>query len=409
MTVQSFQHVERFSDAAWTMLRFCLTVVPAIICGLLLANAFPIPHELMTQESPEFVRSILLVLELLVIGPTAAGITFFVLLQCGARSPLPQPAMQTWLAVHGWDGSAIRSPYRTSVPVTEWICLVGTTAFCVYLAPSYFVLIPMTWAIMRLALVIVRMQRLSTTMYGTLAVLVGIALLFLNLWWISLPSVLLIMAIALKLEAVAMRQLADKLMMTDLAFAVVKNSSRNRQTTASSQQRIFPFHQLRPDVVDGRSEWRQALLISSILTWLTFCLFVRIGETIANVGSMSDANGTRRPEDAAFGAIVFMGVVAGASRILPGILGCWLPRLGPISRIITARPIVPSYDCVLKPILLACGVSLFIKFLPGEFWFAKFLAAEFLMLLIVLRCGPSDEEFQMTADARLSSWFMTQK
>ena len=409
MTVQSFQHVERFSDAAWTMLRFCLTVVPAMICGLLLANTFPNPGELGATESTEFVRSILLVLELLVIGPTAAGITIFVLLQCGARSPLHQPAMQTWLAVHGWDGSAIRSPYRTSVPVTEWICLVGTTAFCVYLAPTYFVMIPMTWAMMRLGSLYARMGKLSTTMYGTLAVLVGIALLFLNLWWISLPSVLLIMAIALKLEAVAMRQLADELMMTDLAFDVVKHSSRNTRRMAYSQQHIFPFHQLRPDVVDGRSEWRHALLISSILTWLTFCLFVRIGETLGADGPMSHANGTRRPEDAAFGAIVFMGVVAGASRILPGIFGCWLPRLGPISRIITARPIVPSYDCVLKPMLMACGLSLFINFLPGEFWFAKFLSAEFLMLLIVLRSGPSDDEFQMTADARLSSSFMTQK
>ena len=94
------------------------------------------------------------------------------------------------------------------------------------------------------------------------------------------------------------------------------------------------------------------MLISSILTWLTFCLFVRIGETFDNVGSMSDANGMRRPDDAAFGTIVLMAAAVGMIRVLPGIMGCWLPRLGPISRIITARLIVPSYDCVLKPILL---------------------------------------------------------
>ncbi|MBC7965144.1 MAG: hypothetical protein H7Z17_04380, partial [Fuerstia sp.] len=200
MTAQSLQHVERFSDAAWTVLRFCLTVVPAMICGVLLANKFSIPHELMIQESPEFVRTILLMRQVLVIGFTVPGLVIFVFLQCGARSPRHQPAMQAWLAVHGWDGSAIRSPYRTLVPVAEWICLVGTTAFCVYLAPTYFVLIPMTWAMMRLGSLYARIRKLSTTMYGTLAVLVGIALLFLNLWWISLPSVLLIIAATLKLE-----------------------------------------------------------------------------------------------------------------------------------------------------------------------------------------------------------------
>ena len=403
MQFRNLQRIEHLTDAAWTLLRFCLTVVPAMTFGIIVVSRFPDPEEFRRIASPEDVWMVAHVRDVLIAGLGSAGLIVFVFLQLIFRSPLGQSDMQAWLAIHGWDGSTARSPYRTIVPIAEWCCLLAASLFCAVTAPAYFVLLPLTVAIMRLVSLLARQATVSMLQAAMFAVLIGIAVLFVEQWQISMPPVLVILYITLLMQVDAERKLSDTLMMTDLQFNLGNTVPRSLRRTVPAQQQISPFYQLRSNIVDWRPTWPQALVLSTIVAWLTFCVFFQIGTAALLAGRAGHPQNSGSVEDGLYVGLFFMATAIGVIRLFQGISGPypWVPRLGPISRIITWRLVVPSYDRILKPFLLSAAIGMAIAWLPGEYWLAKFVVAEYLMLLIALRCGPSDPEVQMTSDARL--------
>lgn len=426
---------DRPSDACWTLMRFVCCLGPAIVVSLLLLSSFPNPRDYRAQIGDATLDTdameILQIRENLFLLPVTGGMAVFSWLQLSARSPFRNPQMLHWLGIHGWDGSEKQLPYGQFVPVTEILCITAVTIFCGLYSHAGFVLLPWAWLVCRAVLqspdhtrqilsesentvtatdddsgspVEVRRmaQRLPLTPQQSVAILwilLGTSVILVRCYWLSAPIIGLAIVLHHLLTMNSLVQLADELMVIPLPASGPEGRSfldaikKNRETAS-----LFPFYPLRPEVADTRPDWAKAILRAGIATFFVVCL-------ISAIPVLLPIHVSGRPrEPFPDGVVCFMMLTASAIvRCFRLIESTWLPRLWPLSRILTGRPIVASYDRVLVPLLIAGVIGMAIIAIPHEWWRWSLTVSVFASSLLVQRGTVSLDEWQMTADARLST------
>ncbi len=330
----------------------------------------------------------------------SVGMLFFTILQQSFRSPLHSRGMQSWLAIHGWNGCITKSPYGSIVNGAEWLILLSTTFFCMFCATSCFVFVPLAWCAARFCLQGRRPWKQAPFICYTFAVAAGAVLLFSDLFPVCVPLVIIMCAIVPRLEAMALSGLAQDVLSADLD---PQNHDRQRADYSPGKGitwKLYPWYQLRPEVRDWRPSWHIALTAATLVTWLMFCIVWRGSRLVPE-----PLDGTHHLKEnellAGFG--LFAAFLGGLIRVALSTGSVWVPRHGPITRLVSMRWIVRSSDRALLPLMFSVSLVLVMASLPAGMPVIKFPVTLFCLILIWLRSPPRDDDWQLTSEAKLTS------
>jgi hypothetical protein len=386
------------TDTIWTLLRLLLFVGPGFWISLMLAVAHqgflegwnPLP------EDEEF-RTQTRMFEFFQLAFVSVGIGVWSLVQVASRSPIARFGTRNWLTIHGWDGAYRTSPAGSQVPLMEWIGLLSITLWAIAISPSCCALPLLAWAVFRIGVVACQAgtrQGLQMSAFVVISLLTSASIATLEYPWASLPIAALLIAYVLRVEREILGCVATDCLMSDLQQT---STPERRPRQGSHMGKFLTFASLSPDVRDRRLSWGNSVVLSATLTVLLYCVLFQI-RTFTPY-----AHNEIKSQEAQTFLILLTAIAGGAVRALLWSGGVWLPRLGPLSRLRSLRLIVVSYDVVLKPLLLTLAMLAAMSFIPG--WPDPELVSIsfFLTLLIYFRSGPPMDQWQMTADARLST------
>ena len=374
------------TDTIWTLLRLLSFVGLGFWISLKLALSLPKDEEFQgLSRMLEFSQLAFLVL----------GTGVWSLSQVASRSPIARSEKKNWLTMHGWDGEYRTSPARSQVPLIEWIGLLSITLWAIVISPSCCGLTMLAWAVSRMGVVACQagIQYLRMPVFVILTLLTSASIASMGYPWVSLPIAALLIAYVLRAERKILVCVANDSLMADWQQTA---TIERRPRQGSSPGKLVIFAELSPDVRDIRLPWRDSVLFSASLTLLMYCVLFQIHESLPNPLDET------RLQEAQLITILLIAIAGTTMRVLLWTGGVWLPRMGPLSRLLSWRWIVVSYDVVLKPFFLSLALLALTALIPG--WSSPECVSItfFATLLIFLRCGPPKDQWQMTADARLS-------
>ncbi|MBL8819230.1 MAG: hypothetical protein JNL58_24580 [Planctomyces sp.] len=394
--------IERWPEAVRTSLRFAPCCI-LVLLGYAMSQTFPDPDSLAFGEAGDTTVKWHAATETLVAVSGALTALLFGFLQLSSRSPFANRKIYNWLAMMGWNGKSGTSLLRPVLPLSEAILVLLLTAFCWSDTTFVWVLVPLAWVSARV--IVLARFCLNTTKPEWLILLClnGLAILMSN-HLLSVPLTVALIAYAIWLEISALRVLSDQMLMEDLNFT---SETDDRQSSIRFTNRfsgLHPFYDLRADLTDRRRSWKATLVLASITAWLTICVLIPIGRLgDSGIFQLHDNQSRPLPKDVlTIIAITIFATLAGLLRTIQHRpFSVWMPRLGPISRILSVRPVVWSYDRVFLPLLICIMLGGIPWLLPPGFELWKIVGAEILVIITCCRCGPATDEWQLTADASM--------
>ena len=406
------------TDSLWTLLRFLGFVGLPLAFSVLIAAGTPRGFMTLPQSrnSATIVDPDLLhlqqVRQSLFLLPILGGVIVFAGSQF-IRSPLHHPQMMHWLGIHGWDGDQNCLPHRRIIPAVEIICMVGLTLTCGWFAPDGLVLIPWAWLLSRMLLSdrvrFVKAKESCQQPCSNLSTILGWFLPGLVLWtiplpWLAVPVLLIAIAIHYQLCLEQLRRLSDNLLTIELPATGPETFSF--MNTKSSTGRLFPFSQLSPGGDEPTRTWHQTIIPATMTAWILFSLGTFVFSHLAIWNT--DLRAQEAMNSFAVTLTLVMPLVCGTLRCIRCCL-YWKPRLGPVSRLLMRRPIVWSYDRGLLP--MACGVLIGCAALalPEISMAARIALSGFGSIILAFHGPPSQQEWQLTSDASLSTRFLTEQ
>jgi hypothetical protein len=239
---------------------------------------------------------------------------------------------------------------------------------------------------------------------GLLWSLTAAVLLWLEQLWISVPAMLLATGVLHHLTLESFQRLSDDLMFTALPASGPEITSF-LAASPTRRSSLVPFYQLRPEVADNRPGWGRAITLAALTAWVMFCA----ATAIPNLFPLDPEDVEHREKGRTLAMIicVFVPFACGSVRVFLCSGLCWASRLGPISRILTWRFVIPSYDLVWQPVLIGFLIGCGTIMIPTDSWNVPLTVSVFLSMLLVQRGRPAVDQWQMTADARLSTALMS--
>lgn len=328
----------------------------------------------------------------------------FSMWQSVARNPLANTALRPWLALHGWNGEPDKLIHRGLLPLSELICLIFVTAACSWLQMAAIVLVPMAWSLGRLQSSCARSFGRHPYKVGVIFILHATAFWQMENLWLAVPLVLAAVVLTEQLIGQSLRTLADELVMQDLPSTRQSNPFLQSEVLKTRPIRPFPFAELSPDVQDKRPPLSLALWLSFVPAWICLCATYRLAEFDRSVEFRFGEVTTWQTVGGLL-VMVHLGVCL-LWRVVVYRPIVWIPRLSPLSRLRLARPIVWSWDRAWLPVLINLAALILLlgnlqHLFPGAL--SIFLFAQSMLLL---RCGPPTDEWQTTADARLTAFLL---
>ncbi len=417
MSLRTVLPLEYRSDALLTVIRFILCLLPPVLLWTAMFNTFPrIELNASGEPDPEYLITVTRI-QILNTAWIAAGVFTFAVIQMASRasylSNQKNRAQFLWQALHGWDGSSRGTVYRPLVPLTEWGLLTLTCVLTIQQTGEWWIRIPCTWVCARLLL--------QTWAYAYMSQETrrGLFYWFAGAWFLvgayclapnnllGLLCLSLLIGMHLKLDSTMSRRQIQAWNEQPESL----NASQALNVLLQDHKHLkhkFIAEILSPQIRDWRPDWPTTLTSVGVWVWLICTVAWSVESHSLQYWSQEELPGNDSPHRM-FGPIMVMTLILYLLifmlrfKFSEGIH--WLPRLGLLGRLRTGRLIVPSYDRVFLPILISLGVMhvdlYFTEFvgIPPLVWFGMFQAA---MLIILLKAPPSDPEFQMTADAKLS-------
>lgn len=408
----NYFQVERFPDAMRTLWRFAVCLVPAFFI------AFLMRHDRFSDHDPVQYREMIRFQQAFVAG---VGLSMFCLItalfavwQCAARSLLEDEGGLGWLSIHGWNGEVAKLPHRGLLPISELLGILTVTFICGIMAPAGLALLPMSWSVVRLVLCWKLSSQDRPLTLGVVWLLHATAILWCGTIWLAMPVELLAIMLTESLMVYTLRSKAEELLMSNVTFATKpamfassKNPSPGQLDAARkiAGQRLYPFSQLSAVVQGTRPSWMMSNWSAIVIAWVMFCVTTRASD----FGEWTNEAGREFSMHGVLGltgmfSIMIIGIIRMCTQFETHV---WSPRISQIARMRLLRPIIWSWDRVLLPLVLAAVLCVMTLMFVMSATPAAFAVLVFVEVIIILRCGVSPEEWQMTSDARLTSTFLS--
>lgn len=408
--------MERGPDALRTIFRLLICFMPAAIFT---TAKFADWHGKFSHYNPVHYRELLDFNHQLLAGAllTAFSIAMgmFTTWQAAARNPLLDPGCMGWMAIHGWNGDLRQLPQRGLLSITEVIGVLAISLACAGFAATSIIVLPMIWSLIRLLAGNEHHCRHHPWVYGCIWLLHASAFLMAGSLWIGVPLLLTAILLTEALNSSAVRQKTLDLINHDVTLETKSSpfspGSGKLQQQRERQKRIsrnlYPFQQLSPDITDSRLPWNLAIWSAVVLSWVIWCLTTRIEFLWPPADFSPDQSPLNMMINAtAVGCVFATGLIIRIIQYTPFV---WLPRCNLWTRIRLLKPIIWSWDRVWI-VLLPAALLTAIPFSrdPSVVSPTQISLLVFALAVLLLRSGPARDSWQMTADARLSTTFISQ-
>jgi hypothetical protein len=401
----NYFQVERFPDAMRTLRRLGICISPALIAiPWLKRNRFPGYDPVQFQPLIEFDRTLYAGLLLFIFSVAIAA---FSLWQVAARNILLDERGLDWLLIHGWEGDVQQLPQRALLPISELVGLLFVFTVGECSTSGAVIFLPMCWSLGRMANFWKTSALESPYRFGTMWILHAAAVQHSETRWLSVPIEFAAIVLTEWQIISSLHRKAGELLDRNIKFeakpldatASYHPASRRRARLNRIVSRLYPFSYL--GAVDSqRPSWKMAIWTAFVVACVTFCLITRVAE----FGQFTNKNGDTIYLSYVVGTTGLSAIVVIQSlRLLVqlGNLG-FSPRLNLIARIKLLRPILWATDRIVAPLVLNIAIIALAASLQSMMtpFVVTFFA--FIEMLILLRCGVTLEEWQMTADLKLS-------
>ncbi len=412
--------LERDPDALRTVFRMLICFTPAAIFAI---AKFADWHGKFSHYDPVHFHELLNFNHQLLAGfllaTSSIAMGMFATWQTAARNPLLDPGCMGWLAIHGWNGDLRQLPQRGLLPLTEVIGVLVISLICARFAATSIIVLPMIWSLIRLLAGNEHHCRHHPWAYGCIWLLQASAFLMAGSLWIAVPLVLTAILLTEALNSSAVRQKTLGLINDDVTLepksAPFSPSSGKLQQQRNRQKRIgrnlYPFQQLSPDITDSRVPWHLAIWSAAVLSWVIWCFTTRIELLCGSTDYYPDDVSPAKVINMVLlvmsvGCVFATGLIMRIIQYAPFV---WLPRCNLWTRIRLLKPIIWSWDrvwIVLMPAALLTALPFTRD--PSVISPTQISLLVFALVMLLLRSGPARDSWQMTADARLSTTFISQ-
>lgn len=314
-----------------------------------------------------------------------AGVAWFAVRSLQLSHPVLRKDYAEWLEQIGWNGDRHRLPADPAQPFTELVCVLFASLIVVPVSERVSSLLLLAWCITRMACVTSAMHRYFHQRDLILTiVLLGLAFIELGHWWFSLPAVAIGTFVFEKAHGAAVDRWAGR----DVW----------EKNFGDVSARIWPLVHLQSDIKDRRFELSDAINWAATLAWVGFSVAYAVTNVIPAAGQVQH------------------GPVTGVEMLLPwtfimlGVLGwqfhvfrvsTWWTRPGLLTRLMTRRFFVSSWDQAFVPLLVGYVSVVVIAFLGPSWIPARIGMALFCQSAIMLRPFVDPVAWELTSPAQL--------